>query len=61
MYRTHKDVLRPTIMFVISVNECSHAVVPQLHHSSVQAGQHPGADGVEGNACRHTHTHTHTK
>ena len=48
----------PTIMFVISVYECPHAVVPQLHHSGVQTGQHPWTDGVEGNACSNTHKHT---
>ena len=48
-------------MFVISVYECPHTVVPQLHHSGVQTGQHPWTDGVEGNACSNTHTHTHSK
>ena len=47
--RTQQPAL--TIMFVISVYECPHAVVPQLHHSGVQTGQHPRTGGVEGNAC----------
>ena len=34
-------VTQLTIMFIVSVNECAHAVVPQLDDSIVQTGQDP--------------------
>ncbi len=34
-------------MFIVSVDERAHPVVPELDHPIVQAGQHPGPRGME--------------
>lgn len=38
-------------MFVKFVDQGTHAIVIELDDAVVQAGQHPGALGMEGNAC----------
>ena len=44
-------VLLCTIVFVVSVDECAHAVVPELDDSIVETGQDPGPRGMERQPC----------
>ena len=43
-----------TIMFIVSVNEGAHTVVPQLDDPIVKAGQDPWPCRVEGQTYKHT-------
>ena len=48
-----------TFMFIVSVNEGTHAVVPQLDDSVVKAGQDPWSCRVEGQTYMYIYTYIH--